>query len=892
MRHELLHGAAFLLGLSLFCAICGSCADDILDIQAGPRPGFSIVGTPVQVRLGIAVDELSVDGETRAEEPVLGYDGTDSEEERHIDDLWLFEYDGETGALVYHPQHVVISDQSELEDITVTLSDNNGRKASIYVVANAGSGVPNNSKNWVASDVAGETYDGFMTIGDLEANVLPTPHPQRMTWDATSGKYVINAQDAESLRIPMSGCLVDVRVTGNAEILVPVERMFAKVMVRVDLSNFDMNAWESAALGTVTIGNIPEYCTVGTLWDGVTGDGAQKADYSGCPRWIQRRFASLGESKDEFGSTGVEGSIYPYVIYVPENIQGEHRVGGSTGKPDDVPNALSVMAGINVVTKDGSTLGEYQFAAYPGGNSTTNFNVRRNCLYRVTMKINDIVDEILPSANCIFCPSGETTAFWPYCRTEIGGGYDFSDYLGAYDGDNGKRIASVGIIWQSLSEFAYRGFIGDNTDGSLVWIDDAPDEGDPERGYKEYHRKIHVKVPDGELGNALVGAYDSEGQVIWSWHIWTRPKENDPRTFNTKLYYTYDWDANGIYGKDSGKPRVAGYTLMNCNLGAMVDKITGSVTTYAAYRTYGTLYQWGRKDPFPPFEHTGNSIAEYNARIVGNYFDNGSSEVGIVGTGRTEANELFYSEPGTKRMKFDEMLDLTIKNPCVFYCGTKDVNVQDMEYIGGNSGRDATYYTNILESNYPYPHDGNWLLGSDGDHCNRLWGGLDPENDNISKSYDTGLVDLIGNEVHMYDDYGEKSIFDPCPYGWRVSPPDLWLGFTDTGLNPVIGYDEVNYDNYNTNAYGMAMHLTAWREGETSFFPTQGTRAPDGCAFRSGLCGNYHNATADKNDRVNTLHIHNNSISNFNVFELDILSYYLKSTASAVRCVREGSVGQ
>ncbi len=903
--------------LTIVCVISVSCTDEFGIYSEEHSSHFCVVGDPVETRLNIAVSDISVEATTRAEEPASDYDGEDSEEERHVDDLWIFEYDKSSGELIYYPQRVTISDQSDLADVGVTLSDNYGKSVVIYVVTNAGSGVDEDSEEWVVFNTTTGTYDGFMTLSELEKKTIPTPRPQRMTWDEATQKYVLDGQDASNVSIPMGGS-VETTVKDGADVLVTVERMFAKIMVRVDLSEFS-DEYPAAWLNTVTIGNIPEYCTVGTLWDGDRGNTATKADYRDCERWIQRRFNSIGETNTSTGLGSGDEGIYPYIIYVPENIQGEN--GSDADKAANIPSsvrsssdtdALTVTAGIYVETMGGATQGEYtSFTAYPGGNETTNFNVRRNCLYRVSLKIIDLIDEILPSANCIICLSGATTAFYPYCREETGGGYDFADYLDAYGDDESKKISYVTIIWQSTDggntvdyNDSATGYIGDNSSNQFVWIDNLEDVSD------EYHRRIHVSIPEGKTGNALIGAYNDKDEIIWSWHVWSRLKENDPTTINTKLYYTYDWDNSGIYGKDSGHPRVAGYTIMNCNLGAMQDDPSGSIyatsgsgngaTGFAnALPTFGTLYQWGRKDPFPPIKAqlaesnyggSGTVITDYDNTRVGNYYDNSDNLVTIIG-GEHSANTdaLFYSVPGTERTSFETMIPLTIKNPTVFYAGTNDVNMKSSSNIGGSSGASSS----VLRNYYPYPHDGNWLLDDDSEHFNRLWGGYDPEQDQdkITKAYDTGLTCALGR-IHMYDDYGEKSIFDPCPYGWRVSPPDLWLGFTATGLNP-SSLSDVNYDtDTNVSNYsGLTMYMTAWKEGATSFFPCQGTRSPDGCAFRPGQCGNYANATSDDGDRVNILHIHYSS-SLFKIFENGIIPYFLKSTASAVRCVRIDSVEQ
>ncbi len=82
----------------------------------------------------------------------------------------------------------------------------------------------------------------------------------------------------------------------------------------------------------------------------------------------------------------------------------------------------------------------------------------------------------------------------------------------------------------------------------------------------------------GEEGNALLAAFDAEGNIIWSWHIWVTDK---PEVF--------DYQNNGI--PQSGG-LTDGYYCMDRNLGAT------DATALGDYETFGLYYQWGRKDPF------------------------------------------------------------------------------------------------------------------------------------------------------------------------------------------------------------------------------------------------------------------------------------------------------
>ena len=188
-----------------------------------------------------------------------------------------------------------------------------------------------------------------------------------------------------------------------------------------------------------------------------------------------------------------------------------------------------------------------------------------------------------PSSNCFVVKPNGFLSFEPYYRVETGGGYNFADYLSPHD--ENLKIASVGIIWQT------KDCIGDNTNGTLVQL--GENTGD-------IHQKIYVRTQ--KKGNALIGAYNSKGDVLWSWHIWVTDHEPD-NLGRAVTYYTYDWDNNGIYPE---KPRIQGYAVMSCNLGALAENQKGIGTGLHRYpdemtQAFGMLYQWGTKRPVPSF---------------------------------------------------------------------------------------------------------------------------------------------------------------------------------------------------------------------------------------------------------------------------------------------------
>ena len=75
-------------------------------------------------------------------------------------------------------------------------------------------------------------------------------------------------------------------------------------------------------------------------------------------------------------------------------------------------------------------------------------------------------------------------------------------------------------------------------------------------------------------GNALIGAYDADDNLLWTWHIWIT--NSDPTTDTITI---------------------GDNTLMNINLGANLNS-NGEKSSSKIFESYGLYYQWGRRTPF------------------------------------------------------------------------------------------------------------------------------------------------------------------------------------------------------------------------------------------------------------------------------------------------------
>ncbi len=819
-----------LLAVAAFTA---GCADDELSYPG--RDGEGLTGTS-PLRFEVKAFSAATGGSSRAAEP-SAIPEPESEDEKKIENFWLFQFNPDGSRLAVPKYYSIPENGATLDDLTTKAYNDLTPDASmiLYVVTNTG------DSGWGNS---------FSSLEEVKAAKLPSPYPIRILSDKTR---------TDKLLIPMSGESDVVTKTGSGLITVPVTRIYAKVKIR---ANFNL---EGMRIYDVSVDSIPWYGRVAPV-EGSDADETPAAEIplpANTPL-LSRAYNSTDAVTDSDGDKWL-------VIYVPENIRGEVAGADKKTATDKIPTkALSV----NIRSKYNGM--EYDFRVYPGENDTNNFNVRRNRVYRVTVNVKNAVDQHRPSSNCYIVKPNDMVVFEPYNRAETGGGYNISDYLNPNDED--LRIASTEIIWQT------KDCVGDNTDGDKVTF--TLDKNNP------IHSKITVRT--GAEGNALVGARNSKGDIIWSWHIWVT--NNEPDNLREAIVYkTYAWDERKIYGKDSGTPRIPGYGVMPCNLGALAYRVEGNVnirenTTFpdAQIRTFGMLYQWGRKDPFPPLTrltediYTPDSWLEYNDENTRYYYNGqfsfhyGNDNSTNVGkTSAYDTSKLFHSitksNVGTEEVKY------SIAHPTVYIAGTSTLDNPGTSY---NQDPKDAYYTD----------EGNWCPHEkyDGD-C--LWGGSKPNNSQkkycVEKKRVGGTFwNPVYEYIYIYDNYGtEKSIFDPCPNGWRVAPPDLWLGFTDTGLNPETDsprdMSHINYNSDEPTSYGMSLHMREWQDGPTSYFPTQGTITVNGRGYHVGYCGNYHNATCSDNQRVNILHIHDNSKlsglvvwsgGHFHIFETEFIN--------------------
>lgn len=192
----------------------------------------------------------------------------------------------------------------------------------------------------------------------------------------------------------------------------------------------------------------------------------------------------------------------------------------------------------------------------------------------------DIFLAIVPQIDYTKEPANCYVAFEPQTR------YIFDPMVGG--NSTVLETAEVKLLWQTRAHLVK--FV-DFRDGiASFYIDEDEDN-------------------EGKVvsGNALLGALNADGEIIWSWHIWVT--NNNPAENTITL---------------------AGEQMMNVNLGAECNS-NGSTEADTIYDSYGMYYQWGRKEPFvgpKDYKFTGN----YNATL----YDNVGYDFSLAYTESTE----------------------------------------------------------------------------------------------------------------------------------------------------------------------------------------------------------------------------------------------------------------
>lgn len=267
-------------------------------------------------------------------------------------------------------------------------------------------------------------------------------------------------------------------------------------------------------------------------------------------------------------------------------------------------------------------------------------------------------------------------------------------------------------------------------------------------------------------GNAVIGLYTdaSSDEALWSWHIWVTDQTNEELQAAAETYTMYS-TYETAYGAGSAQ-------MMDRNLGAIYKEDGPYARSFRA-----SLYQWGRKDPFP----WGDVVYDADSNPY-NYL---SEWTAVQATG----------SPG--------------------------------QYVGytGNTwyatAHPDTFIATVPGSSYDWYWGGG--QGTTSDYRNNsLWG-----NPNGT---------TVGQET-------TKTLFDPCPPGWKVPHPYVFSGFTQTGATTSVSSGGVEVSGTFVQGWNFV-----YDGSSTTYYPGVGYRYDEYGVFFFTPSGYYWTSSPASSD--------------------------------------------
>lgn len=274
-----------------------------------------------------------------------------------------------------------------------------------------------------------------------------------------------------------------------------------------------------------------------------------KLPYTSSDEYTQTSCGSWGEQTSISGSVTCDGSLHKVFIPNGVNFTGGFRINFIKG--GDLKKYVSVKAvDLRMSEKKGRYLNLGDISSYlktyvpPATHDAT----------------NPAITGATPldgsaSANCYIVDGSDSGN-----ANKV---FKFKAYKGNSTTNVGA-IASVDVLWETYNN--------DQTVTKNSIISAVDFDKQEANAYYEICFKMPATL---HAGNAVIAAKNSGGTILWSWHIWV------PSTSISSADY-------GIY--------TAGKNMMDRNLGALEAAATGAK---AKVESFGLLYQWGRKDPFP-----------------------------------------------------------------------------------------------------------------------------------------------------------------------------------------------------------------------------------------------------------------------------------------------------
>ena len=543
-----------ILNISLVLSVILSlteCTRDVLQSQgADTIVEFSLL--PVQMS-NVSVDSKSV-RESIDEGTAANYT---------VADFWFFEYDA-GGNLLGTPRYYDIEDYDSAESLPVSV---------------------------ILPNTPGVIYKAIVIANTHDASFLTGISYNTLTALKSSSKKVKSSADLyHGSDILMNGIADITSSTTAVECF--LYRNVAKISLKIkneDLSGIQINS--------VQVMNVPDRLFVADQ---------MYAGESVFPDQSVVKYVNL--EKDEVKIQ--EGSETQLMYYLPRNMQGVNNSITEAGKNVNAPECATY---IEVLATRTTPCTKVRYRFYPGANNIDDFNIVPNHQYEITLdfsifgdfndnRVEDLsVIKLEDSNSYIINPTDGSAIKYvvpienrinTYWKSESGMlNDDWEDYL---IGQGQDWVAEV--IWQDVNKQVIQ-FVNEEGTTSDTYTGLADDR---------YFSFVTTDDAVGNTCNVVIGVRcagdgwsETEDGYMWSWHLWLT--DYDPYEYVGQwVDGVYDYPVTGgSLHRYSSFDDIAGFAdanvyIMDRNFGAKGYKREHGWSAAA-----GTMYQFGRKDPFP-----------------------------------------------------------------------------------------------------------------------------------------------------------------------------------------------------------------------------------------------------------------------------------------------------
>lgn len=327
-------------------------------------------------------------------------------------------------------------------------------------------------------------------------------------------------------------------------------------------------------------------------------------------------------------------------------------------------------------------------------------------------------------------------------KADVKGNGIVPSQLGSVAGETVIAPKSVLVLWYNTLQTS-----NNWVDDSPVYVSSVSLDSD---GYIRFYTPS-VFVP----GNVVIAAFAEEGvtyenitvdenkcinnaTLLWSWNIWAAEG--------------YDPEATAI--------NADGVVFMDRNIGAPISGV-GTTGNYEPAGAVGNYYQWGRKDPFPAISDYGHFWpCQYSNTLFGTptYTPVKALQINGQSSKMNLNGQMFgYRTKSGGGFDIDKAWNLIARNDI-----SSDKTTKNGVYV---SYAVVHPYKYIINNSNSFGGWRTWINGDDASYKS-FWGDADHQ----------------------------KTLFDPCPAGWRVSSKDEAEKFLAVAVNATMADNKVGYE--------------------------------------------------------------------------------------------------